>query len=57
MEEPLVMPEFIPEKIYIEKKAQNSYLAKKFKEKFPNVKTELINYSWEYANDAAKPES
>ena len=39
---------FVPEKIYIEKNAKNTYLAKQLQEKFPQAEFEPINYAWEY---------
>ncbi|MBI4845847.1 MAG: hypothetical protein HY810_05175 [Candidatus Omnitrophica bacterium] len=43
------LKDFFPEKIFIEEKAKNSYLAKRFQGLFPTVETEFINHSWEYA--------
>lgn len=40
---------FVPEKIFIEQSAKNSYLAKKFKSKFPDTPKEELNHLWEYA--------
>ena len=39
---------FRPEKIFVEKKAKNSYLSKRFQEYFPNVPAEEIDHCWEY---------
>jgi len=40
---------FKPQKIFVEKSANNSYLVNKFKEKFPEVKTEGLNHIWEFS--------
>ncbi|MFH1092757.1 MAG: hypothetical protein V1739_01220, partial [Candidatus Omnitrophota bacterium] len=40
---------FMPERIFIEKSAKNSYLAKRFKTQFPNTPIEELNHLWEYA--------
>lgn len=40
--------EFSPEEIFVEKKARDSYLVHRFKEKFPKVKIEELNFSGEY---------
>ncbi len=40
---------FIPEKIFIEKSAKDSYLAKQFRSQFPKTRTEELNQLWEYA--------
>lgn len=40
---------FIPEKIFIEVGAKNSYLAKRFHSQFPEAPTEELNHLWEYA--------
>jgi spore photoproduct lyase len=42
---------FIPEMIYIEKQAKNSYLAKRFAEKFPATPITEINNSLEYVKN------
>ncbi|MFH2138618.1 MAG: radical SAM protein [Candidatus Omnitrophota bacterium] len=39
---------FVPQKIFIEKSAKNSYLAKQFQERFPSVPVEVLEHSWEY---------
>ncbi len=39
---------FIPEQIFVEKKARDSYLAKRFKDLFPGVPTEELNHHGEY---------
>ncbi len=40
--------DFRPEKIFIEKSARNSYLAKKFKRQFPETEVEELKFYWEY---------
>ena len=40
--------DFIPEKIFIEKSAKNSYLAKRFRSLFPKTGIEVLNHIWEY---------
>ncbi|MCK4994454.1 MAG: hypothetical protein KAS13_05330 [Candidatus Omnitrophica bacterium] len=40
---------FIPEKIFIEKSAKDSYLAKRFHSQFPDTPREELNHLWEYA--------
>ena len=39
---------FTPEKIFVEKTAGHSYLLKRFKKKFPDVKVEELNHIGEY---------
>ncbi len=41
--------DFIPEKIFIEKSAKNSYLANRFRSQFPKTEIEELNHLWEYA--------
>ena len=41
--------DFIPEKIFIEKSAKNSYLSERFTACFPNTPVEGLNHYWEYA--------
>ena len=56
------IPDFLPEIIFIEKSAKNSYLAERFQARFPDTPKEELNHLWEYAqknkfklNDLKKP--
>ncbi|MCG2713024.1 MAG: hypothetical protein L6416_11975 [Candidatus Omnitrophica bacterium] len=51
---PLRLPDFlkkdfVPEKIFIEMSAKNSYLLKRFNAQFPDTPQEELNHLWEYA--------